>query len=297
MAVFQTQIEAVFSNGAAVVGDHSGDGWRIHGVQRDFTTWHAMSSAAFDIALRGVGQNADERSLGVYVVFIQKGGAEVRQWGRVRILSPGDVFVCCGWLPLSLHVETRLEALVCKLPAWWAIPRFLNRSVVSPDLFIPGSYFAAPLIHQLASTAYGLEAVEAIGQGMEMMSDLLRTALAAFAEDDRSMPRVAGRMGRILQYMIQNIDQPGLSAQDAAAVLKCSPRTIYKTCADDGTTFNNMLMEVRLLTAQHQLLRSDDRVSQIAYAVGFSSLSHFSRQFRARFGVPANTYRRLQRQT
>ncbi|MGH7019737.1 MAG: helix-turn-helix domain-containing protein [Brevundimonas sp.] len=254
-----------------------------------------MESGPFDLALSGVGPGAHERTLGVYILFLQKGEVELRQWGRVRALSAGDVFVCCGWLPLSLHVESGLEALVCKVPAWWAIPRFLDRSVMTPDLYVPHTYFASRTLTGLAETVHDLEDPDSAAQGLQMLADLLRTALAACADEDRSMPRVAGRMGRILQFMIQHIDQPGLSAQDAAAALKCSPRTIYKTCADEGTTFNNMLMEVRLLTAQHHLLRRGDRVSQIAYAVGFSSLSHFSRQFRARFGMPANTYRRLQR--
>lgn len=295
MTEFQSQIEAVFSNGALVAGEVAGDDWRISSAVRDPAVWHAVSSGPFDIALRGAGAGGDERTLGVCILFVKGGAAEIRQWGRVRSLSPGDLFVCCGWLPLSLHVEDRLEAVVCKLPAWWAVPRFLNRQIVSPDLYVPAEYFAAPVIHDLAATLLELQAPEASGQGMEMMADLLRTALTSCAEQGKTMPRIAGRMGRILQFMIQNIDQPGLSAQDAAAALKCSARTIYKTCADDGTTFNNMLMEVRLLTAQHQLLRTEDRVSQIAYAVGFASLSHFSRQFRARFGTPANAYRRLQR--
>lgn len=41
------------------------------------------------------------------------------------------------------------------------------------------------------------------------------------------------------------------------------------------------------MSAQYQLIRSNERVSQVAYEVGFASLSHFSRLFRARFGVTA----------
>lgn len=295
MTAFRTEIEAVFSNAPPTLGDRSGPGWRIESVQRDVAIWHAVSAEPFDLALTGAGADSNARSLGVFVFLLQEGRCEVRQWGRARTLSPGDIFVCCGWLPLSLHVEGGFRALVCTLPAWWAIPRFLDRSVMTPDLYVPRDYFAAPVLHDLAGIVWGLDAEGAAGQGVEMLSDLLRTALAACDGESRSMPRIAGRMGRILQFMIQNIDQPGLSAPDAATALKCSPRTIYKTCADEGTTFNSMLMEVRLLTAQHHLLRSEDRVSQIAYAVGFSSLSHFSRQFRARFGAPANVYRRRQR--
>lgn len=85
----------------------------------------------------------------------------------------------------------------------------------------------------------------------------------------------------------------GLRGQDhpegcaLAAALKCSVRTIYNTCAAHGTSFSALVTETRLVAAQYQLIRSNERVSQVAYEVGFASLSHFSRLFRARFGVTA----------
>jgi AraC-like DNA-binding protein len=39
------------------------------------------------------------------------------------------------------------------------------------------------------------------------------------------------------------------------------------------------------------LMRTNERVSEIAYGVGFASLSHFSRLFRARFGISAKEMR------
>lgn len=124
-----------------------------------------------------------------------------------------------------------------------------------------------------------------------MIADLMRTALAACLDVGSVMPRAKGRMGEILWFIVQNLDKPGLSAQDAAASLRCSVRTIYKTCAAYGTSFSAQVTEIRLVTAQYQLLRTDERVSHIAYGVGFASLSHFSRLFRARFGVPAKMMR------
>jgi AraC-like DNA-binding protein len=93
----------------------------------------------------------------------------------------------------------------------------------------------------------------------------------------------------ILWFIARNIEHRGLSAQDASVNLKCSVRTIYNTCAAHGTSFSALVIETRLVAAQYQLIRTNQRISQIAYDVGFSSLSHFSRLFRARFGVTAKT--------
>nr|WP_295105690.1 AraC family transcriptional regulator [uncultured Caulobacter sp.] len=268
----------------------------MRAAEQGLSYWHEIASGQFDVALRG-GAISQDRSLNVQVVFVSAGEVNVLQWGRARTLSAGDVFVCCGWLPLSLKVEQSLEALICELPAWWAIRRFLDGTLVSPDLYIGHDFFASRLIQILARTVFKLESATQATTGVDMLADLLKTGLAACVDVSQPTPRVVGRMGRILQFMIRNIDKPGLSALDAAAELKCSPRTIYKTCSDGGATFNALLMNIRMLTAQHLLLRTADPVSQIAYAVGFASLSHFSRQFKERFGLTASAYRQIRGQS
>ncbi|WP_412731034.1 helix-turn-helix transcriptional regulator [Dyella aluminiiresistens] len=71
----------------------------------------------------------------------------------------------------------------------------------------------------------------------------------------------------------------------AARSLGCSLSTLHKTCAKHGVTFNQLLMETRLSVAAAMLGRSSDRISEIAYACGFTSLPHFCRQFKARYKV------------
>ncbi|WP_410712103.1 helix-turn-helix transcriptional regulator [Bradyrhizobium sp. BEA-2-5] len=65
----------------------------------------------------------------------------------------------------------------------------------------------------------------------------------------------------------------------------CSTRTIHKTCADSGATFGKLLLEIRLSLAARRLSLGGERISEIACSCGFASLPHFSRQFKARFGV------------
>jgi AraC-like DNA-binding protein len=60
-----------------------------------------------------------------------------------------------------------------------------------------------------------------------------------------------------------------------------------------GTTFTDYLLEQRLNFAERQLVSTARKatVSEIAYAVGFSDLSYFSRCFRRRFGITASDLR------
>jgi AraC-like DNA-binding protein len=285
-------IAAVFENHAR--GSREGKGWRIHSVTRDIATVHQIATGPFGCATEGL-TGLDGRGFCTHTIFLRSGALSLDQNGHRRSLRAGDIYVACAWQPMTLAGSGAVEMLVITLPGWWSLQRFMDSLQVLPQLHVGKEYFAAPLIADLARLILELDGdrQEAIPQALSMLADLLRTALAAGARSDTTMPRVQGRMGEILWFIARNIEQPGLSAQDAAAQLKCSVRTIYNTCAAHGTSFGAVVIETRLVAAQYQLIRSSERISQIAYAVGFSSLSHFSRLFRARFGITAKAMRAL----
>jgi transcriptional regulator GlxA family with amidase domain len=58
-----------------------------------------------------------------------------------------------------------------------------------------------------------------------------------------------------------------------------------------GCTFTEFLNRVRLDHARRLLLTSADSVATIAYAAGFSNLSHFNRLFRRTYGHPPSADR------
>lgn len=291
MAATPAQIASVFPANL-VRGLRGGDGWHADSVLRDIATIHHLTSGAVAFSLEGATA-FDGPGFCAHVIFLRSGELSVGQAGHVRTLSAGDIFVACAWQPMTLDGSDEIDALIIALPAWWAMQRFLDGFLILPDLYISKDYFAAPIIADLARTLFQLTAADddVASQGLTMIADLMRTALPACADRQKSLPRWQGRMGAILEFIIRNLDTPGLSPQDAATELKCSVRTIYKSCAAHGTSFSAFLNEIRLVTAQYQLMRTNDRISHIAYGVGFSSLSHFSHLFRARFGIAAKTMR------
>jgi AraC-like DNA-binding protein len=288
MSVTPSLIAAVFND--TFRGSREGEGWHISSVSRDIATVHHIATGAFASSIEG-GAAADGRGFSTHIVFLRSGKLTVDQHAHQRRLVAGDIFVACGWQPMALAGSGKVDMLVITLPGWWSMQRFMDNFQILPDLYVSKDYFAAPIIGDLAQLILDLDEADtlAIPQALTMLADLLRTALAAGTKADSILPRARGRMGEILWFIAQNLEQRGLSASDAAANLKCSVRTIYNTCAAHGTSFGALVTETRLVSAQYQLVRSNDRISQIAYEVGFSSLSHFSRLFRARFGVTAKT--------
>ena len=288
MSVTPSLIAAVFND--TFRGSREGEGWHISSVSRDIATVHHIATGAFASSIEG-GAAADGRGFSTHIVFLRSGKLTVDQHAHQRRLVAGDIFVACGWQPMALAGSGKVDMLVITLPGWWSMQRFMDNFQMLPDLYISKDYFASPIIANLAQLILDLEDGDtlAMPQALAMLADLLRTALAASTKAETVMPRARGRMGEILWFIAHNIEHRGLSAQDAAAALKCSARTIYNTCAAHGTSFNALVIETRLVAAQYQLIRTNERISQIAYEVGFSSLSHFSRLFRARFGITAKT--------
>ena len=74
-------------------------------------------------------------------------------------------------------------------------------------------------------------------------------------------------------------------------VVHCSARTLQRRLSEQGTTFTELLVEVRVAEAERQLLETDASVSTIGYATGFSDSAHFTRTFRARTGRTPSSVR------
>ena len=79
---------------------------------------------------------------------------------------------------------------------------------------------------------------------------------------------------------------------DLAAMLSVSPQYLSRMFSKTvGMGFSAYLTEVRLRRAAKLLLETDMGITQICYACGYGSLSHFLRSFKAKYGVTPAQYR------
>ena len=92
-----------------------------------------------------------------------------------------------------------------------------------------------------------------------------------------------------------NLALPELSPDWLATKLEISRASLYRLFASRGGIMR-YVQERRLLAVQAAL--SDPletrKLSRLAADLGFKSEAHFSRSFRARFGIPASRYRKMQ---
>jgi AraC-like DNA-binding protein len=71
----------------------------------------------------------------------------------------------------------------------------------------------------------------------------------------------------------------GAALERTAIQLGVSPRSLQRHLAGMGTSYSEMVAEVRLNTACHLLLESDESISEIALRLGYAGTSSFSRVF------------------
>jgi AraC family transcriptional regulator, glycine betaine-responsive activator len=94
-----------------------------------------------------------------------------------------------------------------------------------------------------------------------------------------------------LETMETTIESP-LPRAAIARAAGLSPRHLDRLFAAElGMTWSDVYRKLRLEHALRLLRQSPLSLAQIAYATGFSSPGHFSRAFRAMFGLPPGTWR------
>jgi len=71
-----------------------------------------------------------------------------------------------------------------------------------------------------------------------------------------------------------------------------SSRKLQRRLESAGTTFNTLLNEIRQDLAQKYLKEQDTTMTEIAFLLGFSESSAFSRAFRRWMGVSPSAYRK-----
>lgn len=85
------------------------------------------------------------------------------------------------------------------------------------------------------------------------------------------------------QVLVYNYQNPDLNVIKMADLMAMDERTLRrKTNQYFNKQPNNLLRDYRLKCA-HQMLDSDESITQVAFAAGFSSAAHFSKTFKGKF--------------
>jgi AraC-like DNA-binding protein len=96
------------------------------------------------------------------------------------------------------------------------------------------------------------------------------------------------------RHIVEKLPQGQVRIDEIAALMGMSRRTLARKLEDQGTTFKQLLCDVRCASAVRYLLLEGFSVHQISDQLGYSEPAAFHRAFRGWFGQTPSAYRRRQ---
>jgi AraC-like DNA-binding protein len=102
-------------------------------------------------------------------------------------------------------------------------------------------------------------------------------------------------LNKALRYIESHLNDPALSVSRVAQELAVSRNHLYTIFRDKGPP-GHMIFSMRLEQCRQAFAddrRAHLRIVDIAFDMGFKDVAHFSRAFKAKFGVPPRTYRKM----
>ncbi|WP_460062704.1 helix-turn-helix domain-containing protein [Streptomyces sp. YKOK-I1] len=153
----------------------------------------------------------------------------------------------------------------------------------------------SPLLSDLARAA--AEARPQVGEmlawnAVNLLSTLAVEQLGARTPDPAS-PR-SPVLTRVLEYVELHLTEPELSPEVIARAHHVSVRHLHKLFKDEGTSVGRWILRRRLDECRRDLMRhgrGSRTIAAVAARWGFLSAPHFSRVFRAAYGMSPSEWR------
>ncbi|MFG2949337.1 AraC-like ligand-binding domain-containing protein [Streptomyces adustus] len=234
----------------------------------------------------------------VYVGLQRGGHAHVDQDARSAELRPGDLALYDTSRPYTLHFPHRFRMQVLLVPrsllpqSEGDLRRFTATALHQDDglgqvvvPFLQGVIDHAPDITAEAGERLAANAVDLVGT-------LLAGRLGREAEDTPGGSLAL--LLRIKAFIDRHLADPDLSLAAIAREHRISVRYLHRLFESESTTAARWIQRRRLEECRGELSRRSataPTVSAVARRWGFTNAAHFSRAFRAAYGVPPSRWR------
>jgi signal transduction histidine kinase/DNA-binding response OmpR family regulator/ligand-binding sensor domain-containing protein len=97
---------------------------------------------------------------------------------------------------------------------------------------------------------------------------------------------------KLIEAIETNLSDENFNTSRLAEAMNMSRSQLYrKIQAVINRPASELIREIRMKHAESKLLHTDEQVSTIAYSLGFKNVSHFTKTFTAKFGMPPTHFR------
>jgi AraC-like DNA-binding protein len=268
-----------------------------NGALRDIQVSSVVAGAqSVSRTMARIRQNPEDFFL---LSFQLRGNGRVVQSGRDALLRPGDFALYDSTRPYGLIFDADFEQIVLRLP----------RALMAHRLMGLDRITAVPFRSQEASASLAFDFVTKLSREFDHLApavqavfhqaliDILTATLAQRlgANAPREMPSRLALRQRICSFVELHLGRADMDCRQVAEAHGISPRYLSKLFAAEGQTPSEWIWARRLERARAAIENASPSarsITQIAYDCGFKDPAHFSRAFKARFGLSPSELRK-----
>ncbi|GAA4313169.1 helix-turn-helix domain-containing protein [Streptomyces venetus] len=222
----------------------------------------------------------------------QRGTALKEQDGRQALIEPGDFSLSDSSRLFRKRVQSRFCFTSFHFPREDLRVRDEDLRALTATAFSGrdgGAALVATYFARLAREAGSLDALvgrQFAATALDLLALLINDRRGRFAP--QAPETAAATLVRVKDHILRHLSDPELSPPGIAAAHFMSVRYLHKLFQLEGATVGEWIRTQRLERCRQDLLRAaalGQGVATVARRWGFVSPSHFSRAFRAAYGV------------
>lgn len=205
-----------------------------------------------------------------------------------RVIAPEGVVLTqlneylLGFLVQALNTATRVPVPIRQV--WFSHASDKNTAALS-DFFNAPVAFSRPINRLFFESSYLRERFHT---SHDLLHEVLINAMKTYFVPQQSG---SGLVDILCREIIRGGAEECATLESIAQRLAVSPRTLRRRLSTEGYTFQEVKNLARARRAKYYLRRTTLPIAEIAYELGFSELSAFSRAFRSWVGQAPQAYR------
>lgn len=232
-----------------------------------------------------------------FLLSIQtKGTGRVRQAGRESVQKPGDMVIYDTSRPYELSFDGDFRQLILTMPRaqlLYALPGAEDLTAIAVRGGNAASRLASSYISVLAKQCLEIDSGQRRVANATVF-DLLAMSFAAIQPEQQCGRASSSLYNRAIVEIDERLTDPELDPAMIAAVLGISLRYLSLVFAEHDASVSRTIWARRTSRAARDLINptlASTSITNIAFSLGFNDTAHFTRAFKAMFGMTPSSYR------